>query len=447
MSNRAAPLCSARLRASAVAALVLALGALAPAAEPPKPLSTHGIALERVVAVVNDGVVLESELDAQTREVSARLVAQKVPLPDSAVLRAQVLDRLVLDEIQAQRADHAGIKVSDEQVNAALTDIAKRQNLTLEQLPEKLAADGVDYAGYRAELKREIARQVLRQRDVIERISITPHELDQYLDHQQKTASAANEYNVSHILIAVAQDASPAQIADAAKRARDIVERARAGDDFGKLALTYSQSETALEGGLLGWRRGTELPTFLADTIARMKAGEVSDVMQTSSGFHIVKLNDTRIAGGARIVQQVHLRHILLKPTEIEDDATVQQKLAHMREQILGGQEEFAVLARTNSQDPGSAVNGGDLGWAQPETYVPAFAAVAGELKDNEISQPFRTEYGWHIMQLLGRRDYDNTNEAAREKAFEALRDSRVEEATELWLQRIRDEAYVELRL
>ncbi|HXN10393.1 MAG TPA: peptidylprolyl isomerase, partial [Steroidobacteraceae bacterium] len=166
-----------------------------------------------------------------------------------------------------------------------------------------------------------------------------------------------------------------------------------------------------------------------------------------SSGFHIVKLNDTRIAGGSQIVQQVHLRHILLKPTEIEDDATVRQKLTHMRDQILAGQEEFAVLARTNSQDPGSAVNGGDLGWAQPETYVAAFTAVARELKDNEISQPFRTEYGWHIMQLLGRRDYDNTNEAAREKAFEALRDSRVEEATELWLQRIRDEAYVELRL
>src|ERR1700690_1419199 len=270
-----------------LAALVLALGTLAPAAEPAKPLSTDGIALERVVAVVNDGVVLQSDLDAQTREVSARLIAQKIALPDTAVMRAQVLDRLVLDEIQAQRAEHAGIKVSDEQVNAALGDIAKRQNLTLEQLPEKLASDGVDYAEYRRELKREIARQVLRQRDVIERISITPHELDQYLDHQQKTANAANEYNVSHILIAVAQDASPAQVADAAKRARDVVERARAGDEFGKLALTYSQSETALEGGLLGWRKGTELPTFLADTIARMKTGEVSAVMQTSGGFHL----------------------------------------------------------------------------------------------------------------------------------------------------------------
>jgi peptidyl-prolyl cis-trans isomerase SurA len=419
----------------------------APARAETKPLSTHGRELERVVAVVNDGVVLESELDEQTRAISARLLEQKIALPDPQVMRAQVLDRLVLDEIQAQRADHAGIKVSDEQVNAALTDIAKRQNLSLEQLPEKLASEGMDYGGYRAELKREIARQVLRQRDVIERISITPHELDQYLDHQKKTASSLNEYNVSHILIAVAQDATPGQLADAAKRAHDIVARARAGEEFGKLALTYSQSETALEGGLLGWRKGTELPTFLADTIARMKAGEVSDVVQTSSGFHIVRLNETRLAGGSQMVQQVHLRHILMKPTEIEDDATIRQKLTHMREQILGGQEEFAVLARTNSQDPGSAVNGGDLGWAQPDTFVPEFAAMAKTLKENEISEPFRTEYGWHILQMLGTRDYDNTNEAAREKAFESLRDSRVEEATELWLQRIRDEAYVELRL
>jgi peptidyl-prolyl cis-trans isomerase SurA len=428
-------------------AVTLLAAASAPAGAETKPLSTHGRELERVVAVVNDGVVLESELDDQTRAISARLLEQKIALPDPQVMRAQVLDRLVLDEIQAQRADHAGIKVSDEQVNAALADIAKRQNLTLEQLPDKLASEGMDYGGYRAELKREIARQVLRQRDVIERISITPHELDQYLDHQKKTANSLNEYNVSHILIAVAQDATPNQLADAAKRAHDIVVRARAGEDFGKLALTYSQSETALEGGLLGWRKGTELPTFLADTIARMQSGEVSDVMQTSSGFHIVRLNDTRLAGGSQMVQQVHLRHILMKPTEIEDDATIRQKLTHMREQVLAGQEEFAVLARTNSQDPGSAVNGGDLGWAQPETFVPEFAAMAKTLKDNEISEPFKTEYGWHIMQLLGRRDYDNTNEAAREKAFESLRDSRVEEATELWLQRIRDEAYVELRL
>jgi peptidyl-prolyl cis-trans isomerase SurA len=178
-----------------------------------------------------------------------------------------------------------------------------------------------------------------------------------------------------------------------------------------------------------------------------MKPGEVSDVIQTPSGFHIVKLNETRSAGGPQIVQQLHLRHILLKPTEIEDDATVQQRLSRWRDQILSGKEEFAVFAKTYSQDPGSAINGGDLGWEEPSTFVPEFAAAASRLQEGEISQPFRTQYGWHIVQMLGKRDFDNTNDAARERAFSAMRDSRVEEATELWLQQIRDESYIERRL
>lgn len=416
-------------------------------AGPHKDLSKDGVMLDRVVALVNDGLVLDSELESQTREITTRLRSQNVALPSSEVMRAQVLDRLVLEEIQAQRADRAGIKVSDEQINAAMDDIAKRQNITLEQLPAKLASDGIEYAQYRIELKREIARQILRSRDVVQRITITPRELDQYLEHQKKTASASNEYNVSHILIAVAQDATPAQLASAAARAKDVDDRARGGEDFGKLAITFSASETALDGGHLGWRKGTELPTFLADVIARMKPGDVSDIMQTPSGFHIVKLNETRAAGGAQIIQQVHLRHILLKTTEIEDDATVKQKLTRLRDQIVAGKEDFAVLAKTNSQDPSSAINGGDLGWTQADAFVPEFAATAESLKPDEISQPFRTQYGWHIVQMLGHRDFDNTADAARERAFEALRDSRVEEATELWLQQIRDEAYVELRL
>ncbi|MFI4905427.1 MAG: peptidylprolyl isomerase [Steroidobacterales bacterium] len=429
------------------ACLTLLALVAAPFAGVAKELSDKGVLLDRIVAVVNEGVVLQSELDMQTREIEARLRAQKVALPPESVLRQQVLDRLVLEEIQQQHADRAGIKITDEQVNAAMGDIAKRQNITLQQLPEKLAADGIDYAQYRSELKREIARQILRQRDVVQRIVVTPRELDQYLEHQKKTASAANEYNVAHILIAVAQDAKPAQLAQAGKLAHEVDDRAHNGDDFGALAVTYSQSESALEGGALGWRKGTELPTFLADVIARMKPGDVSDVLQTPSGFHIVKLVDTRAAGGPQMVQQVHLRHILLKPTEIEDDATVEQKLARWREQVVSGKEDFAVFAKTYSQDSASAINGGDLGWSEASVFVPEFAGVVAGLKEGEISQPFRTQYGWHIAQLLGHRNFDNTNEAARERAFEAMRDSRVEEATELWLQQIRDESYVELRL
>ncbi|MFI4868413.1 MAG: peptidylprolyl isomerase, partial [Steroidobacterales bacterium] len=279
--------CSVRLPSTCLTLIALLA---APVADAGKELSSNGVLLDRVVAVVNDGVVLQSELESQTREIEARLRTQHVALPPEAVLRQQVLDRLVQEEIQQQHADRAGIKVSDEQVNAALEDIAARQKLKLEQLPEKLSADGVDYAQYRIELKREIARQILRQRDVVQRIVVTPRELDQYLEHQKKTASAANEYNVAHILIAVAQDAKPAQLAQASKLAHELDDRAHNGEDFGALAVTYSQSESALEGGSIGWRKGTELPTFLADVIARMKPGEVSDVLQTPSGFHIVKL-------------------------------------------------------------------------------------------------------------------------------------------------------------
>ena len=418
-----------------------------PLAGAAKELSSNGVLLDRVAAVVNEGVVLQSELDLQTREIEVRLRTQNVALPPESVLRQQVLERLVQEEIQQQHADRAGIRVSDEQVNAAMEDIAARQKLKLEQLPQKLAADGIDYAQYRTELKKEIARQILRQRDVVQRIVVTPRELDQYLEHQKKTASAANEYNVAHILIAVAQDAKPAQLAQSRKLAHEIDDRAHNGEEFGALAVSYSQSESALEGGSLGWRKGTELPTFLADVIGRMKPGDVSDVLQTPSGFHIVKLLDTRAAGGAQIVQQIHLRHILVKPTEIEDDATVEQKLARWREQIVSGKEDFAVFAKTYSQDASSAINGGDLGWSESNVFVPEFAGVVASLKDGEISQPFRTQYGWHIVQLLGHRDFDNTNEAARERAFQAMRDSRVEEATELWLQQIRDESYVDLRL
>ncbi|HLK71272.1 MAG TPA: peptidylprolyl isomerase [Steroidobacteraceae bacterium] len=410
-------------------------------------MSHKGALLDRIVAIVNDGVVLESDLDAMTAQITARLRAQNVALPPDNVLRSQVLDQLVTEEIESQRADRAGIRVSDEQVNAALQQIAKQQNASFEDLPARLAQDGIDYAYYREQLRREIAREILQQQEVTQRIVVTPRELDQYIANQQNTVSGLYEYDASNILIAIAQDASPQQLSQASSLAHDIDERAKRGEDFAKLAVTYSQAESALQGGALGWRKGSELPTFLADVIARLKPGAVSDVIQTPTGFHIVKLNARRAAGGQQIVQQVHLRHILIKPTELVDDATVQQKLTRMRTQIVAGKEEFAVLARTNSQDPGSAVNGGDLGWSELSAYDPTFAAVAGSLKDGQISEPFHTPFGWHIVQMLGHRDFDNTRDAERERAYEALRNSRLDESTELWLQQLRDGAYVKLQL
>jgi peptidyl-prolyl cis-trans isomerase SurA len=422
-----------------------ALGVHAVALAQTRELETKGVLLDRIAAIVNDGVVLNSELDEQVAEVSERLRAQKLELPPQNVLRQQVLERLVLQEIQMQRANHDGIKVSDETLNTALQDVAKRNNLTLSQLPDALAAQGIDYASYRGELRKEITLQLLRQRDVLEHISVTPKEIDQYLEKQAKMPAQSEEYNVSHILIAVPQEASQTQLDQAAQRAQDVYRKASSGEDFAKLAVAYSNSQTALEGGSLGWRKGNELPTFLADVIAKLRPGEVSEPLRTPTGYHIVRLNEVRGAEQKSVENQVHARHILMKTTALADDATVRQKLEALRDRILKG-EDFAGLAQTNSEDPGSAAEGGDLGWTGPGAFVPEFEKVLDGLKVNEISEPFKTQYGWHIVQLLGRRTFDNTDEMKRRRALEAIRASKADEETELWLRRLRDDAYVEIK-
>jgi peptidyl-prolyl cis-trans isomerase SurA len=274
---------------------------------------------------------------------------------------------------------------------------------------------------------------------------VTPREIDQFLDKQAKTPSERNEYNVSHILIAVGQEASQSQLDAAAKRAEDVYERAKGGEDFAKLAVAYSNSQTAFDGGALGWRKGSELPTFLTDIVAKLKPGEVSEPLRTPTGFHIIKLNEVRGGSQQSVEDQVHVRHILMKTNELADDATVKLKLNALRERILKG-EDFSGLAQTVSEDPGSAVDGGDLGWTGPGTFVSEFEQVVAGLKDEEISEPFKTQYGWHIVQLLGRRRYDNSDEMKRRQAIEAIRAGKADEETELWLRRMRDEAYVEYK-
>ena len=408
-------------------------------------LSDRGEMLDRVAAVVNDGVVLSSELEEQIAEISGRMKAQNMEMPPAQVLRQQVLERLIVQEIQMQRAKRAGILINDESLNQALGDVAQRNNLTLSQLPQALAAQGVDYPSYRESVRREMTMQVLRQRDVLQRINVSPREIEQFLAKQRNRPSESSEYNISHILIAVPQDPTPRQLEEAARRAEDVSRRARSGEDFAQLAIANSNSQTALEGGALGWRRGPEIPTVLADIVVRLKAGETSEPLRTPTGYHIVRLNEMRGEAGQGVVEQTHARHILLKPTEVQDDATVEQRLRDVRARILKG-EDFAGLAKTLSEDPGSAVDGGDLGWTVPGTFVPEFDKALAALKENEISQPFRTQFGWHIVQLLGKRQFDNTEELQRQRAFMQLRESKADEEIELWLRRLRDEAYVDVK-
>jgi peptidyl-prolyl cis-trans isomerase SurA len=408
--------------------------------------SSSGVLLDRVAATVNEGVVLQSELDEQMLIIAARMRAQQVDLPPQNVMRKQVLDRLVMQELQIQRANRAGIKVSDETLNNALADVARQNNIALADLPDAIAQQGLDYAGYREQLRKELAMQILRQRDVIARINVSPREIDQFLERQKKMPGASSEYDVSHILIAVPQAATPEELDEAAKKAEEVYAKATAGEDFARLAVQYSNAQTALEGGRLGVRKGSELPTFLGEAIANMKAGDITQPLRTPSGYHIVRLNE--VTGTTQVIEnQVHARHILIKTNELQDDATVEQKLVSIRDRILNKGENFEAVASVVSEDPGSASSGGDLGWAGPGTFVPEFEQVLAQLQPDEISQPFRTQYGWHIIQLMGRRQFDTTEDVIRNQAFQTLRASKADEETELWLRRLRDEAYVENKL
>ena len=410
-------------------------------------LSGSGELLDRIAAVVNDGVVLMSQLDAQTEEVIQRLRQQKTELPPRNVLRKQILERLVVEEIQVQRAERLGIQVSDEMLNGAMDDVARRNNIGFADLPQALSQQGIDYRDFRDQIRRQMTLQLLRQRDVIGRINVSPRELEQFMARQQSAPDQNAEYNVSHILISVPVTATPEQVEAREARAREVHGKAVAGEDFAQLAVSYSDSSTNIEGGSLGWRRGSQLPSIVADLVAKMKVGETSDPIRTPSGFHLFRLNEIRGGAQQAVVSQVHARHILLRTSELEDDQTVQQKLAAIRERILTGGEDFAAIAAVTSQDPGSAADGGDLGWAGPGTFVPEFEKQIDALKENEITQPFKSQYGWHIVQLLGRRMHDATDDVRRQRAFAELRESKAEEETELWLRRLRDEAFVEYRM
>ena len=409
-------------------------------------LSASGVALDRVVAVVNEGIVLQSQLDTQTALIAERLRGQNTELPPADVIRQQVLERLVLQEIQVQRASRLGVQVSDEMLNEALRDVAKRNNIPFEQMPVALEQQGLDYATYREEMRREITLTLLKQRDVYPRIYVSPRELDQALERDAGQVDSNTEYDVSHILLSLPEAATTEEMAKVEDLARDIHRRALAGEDFGQLALAYSKAQSALESGKLGWRRMNQLPQFIGDLVATMKPGDVSEPIRTPTGFHLVRLDETRGGeSGPVMVEQIHARHILMRPNEVQDDATTRQRLSALRDRILAG-EDFGALASVTSEDPGSASRGGDLGWNSPGTFDPEFENVLSGLKQDEISEPFRSQFGWHIVQLLGRRTHDQSDELRRQRVLTALRESKVDEETELWLRRLRDEAYVEIR-
>ena len=408
-------------------------------------LSSTGDMLDGIAAVVNDGVVLKSELEVEMQRIVQRLEAQGTQIPPMGTLAGQVLERLVINRIQLQRAERLGIKISDETLNVALSNVAQRNNTTLSELPTMLAREGVDYTSYRAEMRDQLAIEQLRQRDVAGRIGITPRELDEYLERQEGRAFQNQEFNLSQILISISASATAEEVEAAEKEITDIYEKLQAGESFVEMAITHSEGQKSLEGGALGWRKGEEIPTLFAEIVPGLEIGQVSEPIRSASGFHLVRLDDRR--GGDPIMQQqTRARHILITTNEVLDDEAASQKLREIRQQILDG-DSFEAVAKVISEDPGSAVDGGDLGWAGPGVFVPEFQAVCDELEVDAISEPFQTSYGWHIIQLLDRRMHDTTEELQRQRAIMALRNSKMSEETELWMRRLRDEAFVDYRL
>ena len=405
-------------------------------------LSDEGAFLDGIAAVVNDGVVLRSELDQELSGVRANIRAQGLRSPPSAVLETQVLERLVLRELQQQRARRLGIEISDEQVNRALDFVARQNSVELSDLPEVLGEQGLEYARYREELRSQIALDTLRQREVVSRVYLNPREVDDFLRGAEAGEEANREYQVSHILIGTPLNATAGQRDAARERAEKLRQRALDGENFAELAIAYSESQNALQGGSLGWRKRNALPTAFVAHVLQLEPGGLAELITTGSGVHVVRLDDTR--GGDPIIQeQWELRHILLQPNEIRDDEATRSEIAEIRQQILAG-ESFGALARAYSADPGSAGEGGMLGWVSPEDLDPAFAAGVAELEGEEISGPIRSSFGWHIAQRSGARMQDVSEDVRRQRAALALRERKVQEETQLWLQRLRAEAFVE---
>lgn len=416
-------------------------------------LGASGELLDGIAALVDEGIVLRSEFTQRVATVTdnlLRALAQRPPeqrgaLPPLSVIEQQVLEQLIIEQIQLQRAERFGLIVGDEMLNQAMASIAQGVGLTLEQFPQALAIEGIDYAQYREETRKTLVLEQLRQREVGASIVVAPRELDMCLTRSTSDLSGNQDYNVSHLLIGISSTATREEIEQARQRAEEVIRRLEAGERFADLAITWSEGQNALEGGALGWRTGDRLPTLFADIILAMEPGEHSEIIQSGSGFHIVRLNEVRGVEPV-IVDQIRIRHILLRPNEIMDAPAVRQRLAGLRTEILEG-DDFAAIARSVSEDTVSAADGGDLGWTQRGAFVPEFEQVINTLDIGELSLPFETRYGWHVAQIMETRSHDTTDELREQECVEQIRASKFEEAQQLWLRRLRDEAFVEIRL
>ena len=419
--------------------------------QPAKSAEPQAQVLNAVVAVVNNDVITAGELFERTHSVALNLRRQKIQLPPMEQLRAQVLEQLILERAIEQRARETGIRVDDNLVNATIERIASQNKISVAELRRRLQLDGVPFNQFREEIRSQIVTQRLREREVDSAIQIPESEIDAFLaDQAGFSINDTVEYNISHIAIPTSESMSTEELNEARDTAEDILDRARDGEDFGQLAATYSRASDALDGGNLGWHTLSQLPSGIAAAVRDARQEKTRIAMNVSSdGYYIVKINDqrdgvkTKLAGGP--VTQTHARHILMAVTNTADEATVLSRLNTLRQRLINKQDDFATLARLHSVD-GSATRGGDLGWLHPGDTVPEFESVMNTLQPGEISQPVRTQYGYHLIQVIDRREEAMDDERMRYMAQQILRQRKLAEATATWQRELRDRAYVDIR-
>ena len=406
--------------------------------------SENGIKkLDRIIAVVDQDVITEKELQEKINSVIGNLKNQKIEIPSESVLRKQVIERLIANSIQIQLANQTGLKISDAQVDKTIERIAEKNKLNVVDFKKTLEKDGTNFYKFREEIRNEITIAQLKEREVDSKIVITDGEIDNFLNAQSKEIQ--DEFEVAHILIRVPEDASPEKLEKLKNKAEEAAKQIQSGKNFTQVSAAFSETPNALEGGNLGWKKASDLPTLFVDALKKIEVGSLSPILRSPNGFHILKLINKKGSSGPVVVEQTHVRHILIKLSEITSENEGRQKLIGIKERLENG-IKFEDMAKQYSEDP-SATNGGDLGWINPGDTVPEFEKTMKQLNINQISDPIKTPFGWHLIQVLEKRSQDMSKESARMQARQQIKMRKSEEAYQDWLQELRDRSFVELRL
>ena len=401
--------------------------------------------IDRVIAVVDSGVIMESELNLRVQDIIGRLRSEGTELPPKELLEEQVLERLIIEEIQLQIGDSAGVKISDAELNRALSMLASQNSMNLEQFKESLDANNSSYSKLRDSVRKELIIQRVQRGKVGANIEISEQEIENFLNSEEGRSKLAEQYNVQQILLSLNSEAPESKVNSTKEKGADIIRRYNEGESFEKLAATYSSDQNALEGGSLGWRKATELPTLFSDVVTKMKVGEASELIRSGAGFHIIRLAEKK-GDVVKFEDQTLVRHILVQPSEIRSEKQTKDLMNEIYQKLADG-EDFKQLARQHSEDPGSKMEGGELGWSAPDTFDPAFEAVMNSVDIGEVSRPFQSSFGWHILEVLDRRNEDISDDVRKNRAYSIIFNRKFEQELQRTLIELRSESYVDIKL